>query len=39
VGTVGVVGPMRMPYARNIPTVRYMADLLSGLITENLSGE
>ena len=38
-GTLGVVGPMRMPYARTIPTVRYMADLLSGLITENLSGE
>jgi heat-inducible transcriptional repressor len=37
VGTLGVVGPMRMPYARNIPTVRYMADLLSGLMTENLS--
>lgn len=39
VGTLGIVGPMRMPYARTIPTVRYMADLLSGLITENLSGE
>ncbi len=39
VGTLGVVGPMRMPYARNIPTVRYMADLLSSLMTENLSGE
>ena len=39
VGTLGVVGPMRMPYAKNIPTVRYMADLLSGLMTENLSGE
>lgn len=39
VGTLGVVGPMRMPYAKNIPTVRYMADLLSGLMTENFSGE
>ena len=38
-GTLGVLGPMRMPYARTIPTVRYMADLLSGLITENFSGE
>ena len=38
-GTLGVLGPMRMPYARTIPTVRYMADLLSGLVTENLSGE
>ena len=39
VGTLGVLGPMRMHYARTIPTVRFMADLLSGLITENLSGE
>ncbi|MBT3338613.1 MAG: heat-inducible transcription repressor HrcA [Anaerolineae bacterium] len=38
-GTLGVLGPMRMPYARTIPTVRYMADLLSGLMTENISGE
>lgn len=38
-GTLGVLGPMRMPYARTIPTVRYMADLLSNLMTENLSGE
>ena len=38
-GTLGVLGPMRMPYARAIPTVRYMADLLSGLVTENFSGE
>ncbi len=38
-GTLGVLGPMRMPYARTIPTVRYMADLLSGLMTENLFGE
>jgi heat-inducible transcriptional repressor len=38
-GTLGVVGPMRMPYARTIPTVRYMADLLSGLVTDNFSGE
>jgi heat-inducible transcriptional repressor len=34
-GTLGVLGPMRMPYARTIPTVRYMADLLSGLMAEN----
>ncbi len=39
VGTLGILGPMRMPYARTIPMVRYMADLLSGLITENISGE
>jgi len=31
-GTLGVLGPMRMPYARTVPTVRYMADLLSNLM-------
>ncbi|HTX92917.1 MAG TPA: heat-inducible transcriptional repressor HrcA [Anaerolineales bacterium] len=38
-GTLGVFGPMRMPYARTIPTVRFMADLLSGLISETMVGE
>ncbi len=37
-GTLGVFGPMRMPYARNIPTVRFMADLLSGLVSETMTG-
>jgi len=34
-GTLGVLGPMRMSYARTIPTVRYVAGLLSELVTEN----
>jgi heat-inducible transcriptional repressor len=38
-GTLGVFGPMRMPYARNIPTVRFMADLLSGLVSETMLGD
>jgi heat-inducible transcriptional repressor len=38
-GTLGVFGPMRMPYARTIPTVRFMADLLSGLVSETMVGE
>jgi heat-inducible transcriptional repressor len=38
-GTLGVFGPMRMPYARTIPTVRFMADLLSGLVSEQIVGE
>ncbi len=38
-GTLGVFGPMRMPYARTIPTVRFMADLLSALVTETMVGE
>jgi heat-inducible transcriptional repressor len=38
-GALGVFGPMRMPYNRTIPTVRFMADLLSGLVSETLAGE
>lgn len=33
-GTLGVLGPMRMSYARTIPTVRYVAGLLSDLVTD-----
>ena len=38
-GTLGVLGPMRMPYARTIPTVRYVAGLLSDLVNDTISGE
>jgi len=38
-GALGVFGPMRMPYSLNIPTVRFMADLLSGLVSETMLGE
>jgi heat-inducible transcriptional repressor len=34
-GTLGVLGPMRMSYARTIPTVRYVAGLLSDLVIES----
>lgn len=34
-GTLGVLGPMRMSYAKTIPTVRYVAGLLSELVSEN----
>ena len=34
VGTVGVVGPTRMPYARTISTVSYLSSVLSGLVAE-----
>ncbi len=34
-GTLGVLGPMRMSYARTIPTVRYVAGLLSNLVNTN----
>lgn len=33
-GTIAVVGPMRMPYARTIPRVRYVASLMSELMHE-----
>jgi heat-inducible transcriptional repressor len=38
-GALGVLGPMRMSYARTIPTVRYVAGLLSGLVSDTISGE
>jgi heat-inducible transcriptional repressor len=38
-GTLGILGPMRMPYSRTIPTVRYVADVLSDLVTETMTGE
>ncbi len=34
VGALGVIGPMRMAYGRAIGTVRYVSDLMSGLVDE-----
>jgi heat-inducible transcriptional repressor len=31
-GTIGVVGPTRMPYSRTIPTVYYLSSVLSQLV-------
>ena len=31
-GTIGVVGPTRMPYSRTIPTVYYLSSILSQLL-------
>ncbi|MFC1897769.1 heat-inducible transcriptional repressor HrcA [Chloroflexota bacterium] len=39
VGTIGVVGPTRMPYARAISTVNYLSSVLSRLVTELYRGE
>ena len=38
-GTLGVLGPMRMPYTRTIPTVRFVAGLLSDLVNGKIAGE
>jgi heat-inducible transcriptional repressor len=38
-GMLGVLGPMRMSYARAIPTVRYVAGLLSDLVNDTITGE
>lgn len=35
-GTVGVIGPTRMYYGRTISTVRFMAGLLSELVTDTM---
>ena len=36
-GILGVLGPIRMPYQHTIPTVDFMAGLLSGLVGESMS--
>ena len=33
-GSVGVMGPIRMPYDRTISTVRFVANVLSDLVVE-----
>lgn len=38
-GTLGVLGPMRMSYARTIPTVRYVAGVLSNLVNDSITNE
>ncbi len=38
-GTLGVLGPMRMSYAKTIPTVRFVAGLLSGLVNDRIAGQ
>jgi heat-inducible transcriptional repressor len=35
-GTLGVLGPIRMPYARTISMVRFLSNLLSDLVTDTL---
>ncbi len=35
-GTLGVLGPMRMPYGHTISTVRFVAGLLSDFVAETL---
>jgi len=38
-GMLGVLGPMRMSYAKTIPTVRFVAGLLSNLVNDTIGGE
>jgi len=38
-GTLGVLGPMRMSYAKTIPVVRFVAGLLSDLVNDTIVGE
>jgi heat-inducible transcriptional repressor len=38
-GTLGVLGPMRMSYAKTIPTVRYVAGLLSDLVNDTIASD
>ncbi len=38
-GTLGVLGPMRLPYGRTISTIRFLSGLLSDLVSETLLEE
>jgi heat-inducible transcriptional repressor len=38
-GALGVLGPMRMPYGRAISAVRYVADLMSDMVSDLYSHE
>ncbi len=38
-GALGVLGPTRMPYGRAIRTVRYVADLMSDMVTDLYGSE
>jgi heat-inducible transcriptional repressor len=38
-GTLGVLGPMRLPYGRTISTMRFLSNLLSDLVSETLIDE
>ena len=38
-GMLGVLGPMRMSYAKAIPTVRFVAGLLSDLVNDTIAAE
>jgi heat-inducible transcriptional repressor len=38
-GMLGVLGPMRMSYSKTIPTVRYVAALLSDLVNDTFASE
>ncbi|MBN2047234.1 MAG: heat-inducible transcription repressor HrcA [Anaerolineaceae bacterium] len=36
-GMLGVIGPMRMPYARSISTIRFLSSLLSDLVVDTMA--
>ena len=38
-GALGVLGPLRMPYARTVSVVRFVSQLLSNLVLDLYGGE
>jgi heat-inducible transcriptional repressor len=36
-GALGILGPMRMAYSRGVPTVRFVSELVSELISESMN--
>jgi heat-inducible transcriptional repressor len=35
-GSIGIIGPTRLDYARLIPTIRYLAGIIGNMLTETL---
>lgn len=35
-GSIGIIGPTRLDYARLIPTIKYLADIIGTMLTETL---
>ena len=38
-GAIGIIGPTRIDYARLIPRIRFITDLVGSLLTDTLEGE
>mgnify|MGYP003297002090 CR=1 FL=1 len=38
-GSIGIIGPTRLDYARLIPSIKYLASVIGNLLSETLDEE